>query len=177
MATEISLKDLGVVVERELLARRDEVVRAVRVTVKLHAPRLAQEEIASSKPYAPVDRGVYKRSFHAEDIDDGCAFYNDAPYAGVLELGRRPGKMPPVAILAEWVIRKGLVGKRKAGKAGASQLAAARGIAFAIAAAMKKRGWPTAPRLPFGIIGRTVKRLGPLVAEAVKRAAAGEAVA
>jgi hypothetical protein len=53
-----------------------------------------------------VDQGLYKRAWQSGLIPRGAHLYNDAPYAGVLEYGRRPGSMPPSDPIREWVIRK-----------------------------------------------------------------------
>lgn len=123
-------------------------VEVIRKTVKLHGPRAVQEEISSMSP-APVDRGTYRRSFRFDDIDGGAIAYNFAPYAAVIEEGRRPGQRPPpVALILEWVKRKGIgrqYGPNQAGKRKVSTALTdneARGIAFVIARAIGKRGVP-----------------------------------
>lgn len=54
-----------------------------------------------------VNTGYYKRAWKAERVDAETArIWNDAPYAGVIEYGRRPGTFPPLAALEPWVARK-----------------------------------------------------------------------
>lgn len=63
---------------------------------------------------SPVDRGVLKNAWEVQDrpqVGDmlGIEVVNTAPYAGVVERGSRPFKMPRWVIegpLAEWVKRK-----------------------------------------------------------------------
>lgn len=85
-----------------------------------------------------VNIGHYRRSWKWTKIHNGVRIYNNAPYAAVIEEGRRPGKgvsREGQVALARWAIRKGLVeGKGKA------RAAAAKGVAFAISRALKKRG-------------------------------------
>jgi hypothetical protein len=53
-----------------------------------------------------VDQGLYKRAWQSWPTSYGAVLQNTAPYAGVLEFGRRPGSMPPEAPIREWVVRK-----------------------------------------------------------------------
>lgn len=127
----------------ELVARA---VETIRRTVKLHGPRAVQAEIADA-PRPPVDRGTYRRSWRFDDIPDGATMYNFSAYGSIIEDGRRPGtKMPPLAVIEDWVRRKGIgrqygpdqKGKRKVSrKLNDSEI---RGIAFVIARAIKARG-------------------------------------
>jgi hypothetical protein len=142
-------------------------VEVIRRTVKLRGPRAVQAEIEAVTPRRPVDRGTYRRSFRFDAIPNGAVAYNFAPYAPIIELGRRPGaKMPPIDPIIEWVKRKGIgrqqgpVGSRESmigpgkGRSGPKQLVrraispaklsdrAARGIAFVIARAIARRGMP-----------------------------------
>lgn len=123
--------------------RRDKgpVVRAVDVirrTVKARAPGILVAEIQGLRR-PPVDRGTYLRSWAVYDIPNGARVYSKAPYAAVIESGRRPGsRMPPVDVIARWVRRKGLLG----GKGGRSSPRAERQAAFMIARAIARRGVP-----------------------------------
>jgi len=87
----------------------------------------------------PVDRGIYRAGFRARRIQDGALIQNTAPHALFVEKGVR-GKNVKVGkamidALAGWVKRKGLVSKRED----------ARGVAWAIAQSMRRKGiW--APR-------------------------------
>jgi hypothetical protein len=79
-----------------------------------------------------VDMGAYKSGWKAE----GATLRNDAPYAGVIEYGRRPGRPgPPLAPIREWVLRK-LVPE------GAVAPEDAEGAARAIRDAIHVRGTP-----------------------------------
>ena len=96
------------------------------------------------------DRGGYRRGWKARPTANGAILFNDAPYAPVIEEGRRPNsRMPPVAVIERWVKRKGIGGgldkiRGASGKNdGPIQKAAkvdSKGIAFAIARAIGKRG-------------------------------------
>lgn len=52
---------------------------------------------------------TYERSFIAERTPDGAVMANTAEHAIFVELGRRPGKMPPVRAIMRWLIAKGLI--------------------------------------------------------------------
>jgi hypothetical protein len=96
--------------------------------------------------------GAYLRAWKSRGTDQGAVVFNDSPYAGIIEFGRRPGaRMPPIDVIEHWVIRKGLAKtvqkaagrKRSAAKKLAAAYAAAResrSIAFVIARAIKRRG-------------------------------------
>ena len=111
--------------------------KAIRTGLRRAAQRslayVTTTAINTAEPYPPVDRGMYRRAWKVQDTPEGARLLNDMPYAAVIEYGRRPGRMPPVDVLAGWVRRKfGLKEKE------------ARGIAFAIARKIAAKG--TAPR-------------------------------
>lgn len=85
----------------------DRTVEIIRRDVRLHGPRLCQEEVQAAVPRIPVDRGTYRRSFRFENVDHGATAYNFSPHAPIIEAGRRPGgRMPPVAAILAWMRRK-----------------------------------------------------------------------
>lgn len=128
----------------------EDAVKVIRKTVKVSGPRRVQEVI-SALARKPVDRGTYRRSFQYEDIEGGATVYNSAPYAAVIEYGRRKGaKGPPLKVLMEWVVRKKLVaGGRKANQSDV------RGVAWLIQRAIKRRGIPG--RHVLGIASRNIQ--------------------
>jgi len=76
-----------------------------------------------------VNTGHYKRSWKHEALPDGARVYNLAPYASIIEHGRRPGKFPPISMIEKWAQRRlGLTPKE------------AKAAAFPIARAIAKRG-------------------------------------
>lgn len=162
MTFNVPVQELAAFLKKDVAARSAKALRAVQLTVALQGPRIAQRLVSNTKPM-PVDRGTYRRSFHAEDLPNGAVFYNSAPHAGVMEYGRRPGTFPPVKALTEWVRRKRI--ERDPKKAA--------GIAFAIALKMKREGWPGAGRTAPRIVERTGKELLPLVMTAVRDALTG----
>lgn len=130
-----------------------EAVKRIRKVVKLHGPRLVQAEISGlTRP--PVDRGTYRQSFKFDDTRDGAVAYNFAPYAPIIEYGRRPGqKAPPIDVIAAWVLRKGIAKKTSRTFATDAQWRAARGIAYAIARQIKRRGLPALMILQHAAVG------------------------
>ena len=73
--------------------------------------------------------GRYRRSWKVETHPRGITIFNDAPYAPIIEDGRRKGSMPPTKPLVKWAKQRiGLSHKE------------AQWAAFAIALAIKKRG-------------------------------------
>jgi hypothetical protein len=171
-------KDLGK--QLETFAKRDfeNLVEAIRVTVKVHGPRVVQQLISQESP-KPVDRGTYRRSFQVDDIPGGSVLYNFAPHAAIIEEGRRPGaRMPPVGAIYDWVKRKRIgnaihgpvqtfAGPRRQGKGNRSDRQQAitanqMHIALMIARKIAARGLP-AKR----ILARAEKILTPLVAKRI----------
>ena len=54
-----------------------------------------------------VDQGLYKLSWSASAVPRGAEIRNSAPYASILEYGRRPNRPgPPLQPILEWVRRK-----------------------------------------------------------------------
>lgn len=53
-----------------------------------------------------VNYGTFKRSWRSGKTDAGARVYNLAPYAGVIESGRRSGKFPPLRFIAQWAQRR-----------------------------------------------------------------------
>lgn len=65
-----------------------------------HAVQLARDEDL-------VFEGLYRQSFHARRTADGAVMINDAPYAHVIEYGRRPMQPgPPFDPIRKWVAVK-----------------------------------------------------------------------
>jgi hypothetical protein len=100
-----------------------------------------------------VDRGGFLRSWGWEAKSDGASVANSAPYAPMIEEGRRPGKFPPLDVIRRWASRRlGLSGPE-----------AAR-AAFAIARAIARRGLRARK-----ILERALPELSKLIDEEVGR--------
>jgi hypothetical protein len=77
-----------------------------------------------------VNTGNFARRWRVIPLPDGVALDNDAPYAPIVDGGRRPGKFPPKAELIAWIKRRILVkpkpkrgggGKRSSGPRGSAE--------------------------------------------------------
>lgn len=81
---------------------------------------------------SPVDRGNFKNAWRVRTIAGGAEIQNDAPYAGIIELGARPHPVSREGIeaLTGWARRHFPGVDEKEHKS----------IAFAIAAKLKKYG-------------------------------------
>ena len=155
MSQKVPPKQLGATLRADYKARIKEAQRAMRIAVQLHGHRVVVLVIESISP-EPTDIGTYKRTRYIEDTDEGVIIYNNSPHAAVLEGGRRKGaKPPPVKVIAEWVFHKGIADRKDA-----------RGIAFAIARSIAKKGTPGK-----WIFKKAWKLLDPLVLEAVAQSA------
>lgn len=121
--------------------------------IELQGPQI-QRKIAGAKPI-PVDQGQYRATWEHTPTSTGCTVGNPTKHAAVVEIGRKPGKMPPIEPIAHWVYRHGKsfhlaaearairslakLRKRKITKV-QSKLEAARMIALMIARKIKARG-------------------------------------
>ena len=163
MIRHVQLKDLGGYLSKIPRERHAAAVKAVRRTLRGQGRVIIREEINASKPI-PFDRGEYTRSWEAIPIEDGGRIYSKSPYASVIDRGRRPGfgvGKAGIQALMGWAQRHGMesaatiqrvsrhqmlqrmlgqraknrkVDKREQGEA------SLRSVAFAIAAAIKRRG-------------------------------------
>jgi hypothetical protein len=73
--------------------------------------RVTTEAVRITNARGLVDLGAYKIGWQTggalRATPSGVEVVNDAPYAGVIEWGRRPGRPgPPLAPIREWVARK-----------------------------------------------------------------------
>jgi len=106
--------------------------RAVLATAARLISHIQNDVIPKEDP-KPVDRGLYRAGWRMKAIRKGAEVYNTVPHAPIIEYGARAQniKIGRVMIdaLERWVIRKGIAGK-----------ADARGVAFAIANSLKKKG-------------------------------------
>ena len=88
-----------------LLRRQAKVWQDVALLEAAHRLRAKAIQITNRKRI--VDQGAYKNGWKVRKITDGVVLANDAPYAGVIEFGRRAGAPgPPLAPIQEWVNRK-----------------------------------------------------------------------
>lgn len=104
----------------------------------MRAASLLQRATGKAEPANPakigtggaVNTGFYKRAWKWEGLPSGARVYNVAPYAAVIETGRRVGATrPPIGALTDWAQRRIGLSREDARKA-----------AFAISKAIQKRG-------------------------------------
>ena len=153
-----------------------------------------QNQIIPSRNPQPVDRGIYRAGWRARPLKRGGQvvggeIYNTDPNAGNIELGVRAGNVKigraMIDALTEWAMRKGMANRyvqtastvklnRKTGRYAETAAKVkyvkkdagyARGIAWAIAQSMKRRGI-------FGPVGLRV--LGELMHDRMPSIAAEE---
>ena len=140
---KIDIKDSDVLIKR--LGERFE--KAKQAGIYSAANRLLQHIVTvvvpGEKP-PPTDQGLYNASWEIEQIRNGAILFNTAPHAAVIEHGARAENIKVgrkmIDALAEWVVRKGLLGKGKGSIQTRSQEQEAQSTAWAIAQNMRKRG-------------------------------------
>lgn len=114
---------------RRRLAADTEIVRRAALEV---AQQSLRDAVIETNRAGAVDQGFFKLSWGARPIPQGAVVENTAPYAAVLEYGRRPGRPgPPLQPIIEWVHRK-LLGQMR------GQYRAAKSIALGIASGGSK---------------------------------------
>jgi hypothetical protein len=148
MTTTIKLrspKDLGPAMRKLGKNMQDGVVAALRKTARWGASDAVRVS-ATSVP-RPRALGTYERSFVVTKLVDGAALSNSARYARFVELGRAPGKQPPVQAILEWMIAKRIdkqmgraLGRDSAGKFQAASGKQIEAVARRIARAIGRRG-------------------------------------
>ncbi len=66
-----------------------------------------RDAVALTTKARAVDQGLFRSSWSASPVPRGAMLENTAPYAAVLEYGRRPNRPgPPLQPIIEWVGRK-----------------------------------------------------------------------
>jgi hypothetical protein len=141
---------------RLLRRRLEEDTRLVERAALDAAARGVHEAVRRTDELGLVDRGQYRMSWKFRRITRGAEIANDVFYAGVLEWGSRPHRVPFAAILG-WVQRK-LVGN---GQVSAN---AAHAVAIGIQQAIMVRGTK-----PYGVLRTVSKKLGPWFRDAAVR--------
>lgn len=97
-------------------------------------------ELIGQEPRIPVDRGIYRGGWRVRRVRNGAELTNSVPHAAFIEDGVRGENVKisraMIDALAAWVVRKGLTGSAKKEE----RTAEGRGIAWAIAKSMQKKG-------------------------------------
>lgn len=110
------------------------------LSAAMRARTIMDAAVKTAPPASPrgsvgaFNTGYYARAWKVERTENGVHIYNLAPYAGVIEYGRRPGaRPPPKKVMVKYAQRKlGLSAKE------------ARRVGFLMARAIGRRG--LAPR-------------------------------
>jgi len=105
----------------------------------LHIVQDIQVRLIPAQKPPPVDRGIYRAAWRVRSTKRGADIINASVQAPLIEGGVRAANVKPgrvmIDALAKWAKRKGLVGGK-----GKRATDAARGVAFAIAHSMRKKG-------------------------------------
>lgn len=102
-AIVITADQLGAAI-RKRLQEDTSIVRAAAVEAVQQGLR---DAVRATDRAGAVDQGLFKGSWMARAIPLGGVLENTAPYAAVIEYGRRPNRPgPPLAPIYAWVQRK-----------------------------------------------------------------------
>lgn len=125
--------------------------KEIRSRLKTAALDAALQTQAHVVPKGPRDTGLYANSWDvAKGLGDELArLVNDAPYAGIIELGARPYR-PPFTPIFEWV-------KRNAGKLGIANVPA--GGTFGGAASLNASQERAARAFAWGVV-KSIEKYG-----------------
>ena len=107
------------------------------------AHRMVAELVDETDRRDKVVDGQFKAAWTVERTEGGWDVPNDAPYSGVIELGRRPGRPgPPYEPIREWVEKMVAAGRMALDDGDTIE-----GVAHAIRAAIHKNGTAPTPIL------------------------------
>lgn len=157
MSTVVDLQDAAAYYGR-LVPQVRQAARRGLLSAAMRAVNIIVSQIIPSRVPAPVDRGVYRAGWKYREIKDGATYFNNEEQALYIEGGVRAENVKPGAAmidaLARWVVRKGLPTKykerttsvrggffkRRAVRVKGTVLDRARGVAWAIARTMQRKG-------------------------------------
>lgn len=158
----IDPEDIARVIGADILRMEVHLREQVTLEVAHHAEARA---VRGTNDKGAVHLGAFKLGWHVMSTAEGAALVNDVPYAGVIELGRRPGRPgPPFAPILEWVRRKLVPNGKIVPREGETMEEAARSAAFAIRKTIHEKG--TKPRY---ILRDVNDELPGMVAAALRR--------
>jgi hypothetical protein len=153
--------------ERLDLAKRRGAVAAGQRLVQV----ITSEIIPREDP-PPIDQRAYVAGWDSQPTRDGADVFNTAPHAAVIETGARASAIKPgramVNALAEWAVRKGLLGTGKGSIQGRSQEAEAQSMAWAIIQNMRKKGIFNRGSEGLHIAAKAAKRAPAILAEEIR---------
>jgi len=100
--------------ETKLAGEYESTMRRAALSAAMRGVGLMQQRTRTALPASPggpsaggaVNYGTYLRAWKAEADADGASLFNSSKQAGVIEFGRRPGKFPPIAAIAQWALRR-----------------------------------------------------------------------
>ena len=162
----INIRDLGKWPRQTVGKYVSAMTKEIQISLKMCGPAIVQTIIDGTRPFPPVNTGEYRRNWKVRNIPGGAVLFNPTLQAGIIERGRRPGigvSRQGQEDLARWVHLHGMDKqpmsirekrtRRRMREAGIDkrglrmrrmwqQENRARGIAFLIARAIKRRGLP-----------------------------------
>lgn len=140
---KFDISQLGAI-EKYLGSSIEKVAERALVAAALGVVQKITTSIIPAEPRQPVDRGAYRAAWRAKKAPGGAQITNAMPYASIIEYGARAENVKigakMISELANWVLRKGIVGKGKGLRGKVRARAEAISVAWAIAKAMKKHG-------------------------------------
>src|SRR5262245_53500565 len=108
--TTVSIKPT--LLKSALIGERARAQRALKPAALAAARRFTRHLVQLTDSMGKTDLGTFKNAWRYEATDKGATTFNDAPYAGVIELGARPHPVSRegVELITQWVMRKMRIG-------------------------------------------------------------------
>lgn len=107
----IKVRDLAEL-DRRLKGMEPKIAQGLRA-VALRGARLGAARGVSHARRAGIRAtGTYEQSFVAHETKDGAVVGNASEHAVFVEVGRRPGRRPPLDAILKWLVNKGLISLR-----------------------------------------------------------------
>lgn len=107
----IKVRDLAEL-DRRLKSLEPNIQRGLRA-VALRGARLgATRGVSHARSAGIRATGTYEQSFVAHATAEGAVVGNTSEHAVFVEVGRRPGRRPPLDAILKWLVNKGLISLR-----------------------------------------------------------------
>lgn len=89
-----------------------EIVRAMRDTARYGESKVVQAA-QKARPFSPIAQRTYVNSWVVKSTGGGAILGNSAYHAYHVEVGRRPGRKPPLSAILAWADAKNFAAERK----------------------------------------------------------------
>lgn len=107
----IKVRDLAEL-DRRLRGLEPKIVHGLRAVALRGARHGATRGVSHARRAGIRATGTYEQSFVAHETAEGAVVGNASEHAVFVEVGRRPGRRPPLEAILKWLVNKGLISMR-----------------------------------------------------------------